>query len=34
MAINVNTDADIDKIATNCAILQYNRPNGQCELSI
>lgn len=34
IAISVNTDAPILKIATNCEILQYNVPNGQWEFSM
>lgn len=34
IAIKENTEAHIDKTAINCDILQYNLPNGQCELSI
>ncbi len=34
IAISVNTDAPILKIATNCEILQYNVPNGQCEFNM
>lgn len=34
IAISVNTDAPILKIATNWEILQYNVPNGQWEFNM